>query len=90
MRKIILSVGMLFPYLSFGISTMDMKHAMCKDMHLSRTTTLQRLRDNCRISEQETTSKGVFEVTINNDTTNKEIICSFPDKSSTAVLSSCR
>lgn len=89
MYKLILLLVTL-PSLAFAISKHDMAHAMCKDLHINTNTTLQKVKDNCRISEEEVSSKGVFEVTLNNDTTNSKIICSFPDKTPTAILSSCR
>ena len=90
MRKLSLTLLIAVPCMEFGFSQQDMSHAMCKDMRLTSKTTLQEVKDNCRISEQELSSKGIFEVTLNNDTTNEEIVCMFPDRTSSSVLTGCK
>ena len=90
MRKLILPLLLVIPCLTYAISQQEMSRAMCKNLHINSKTTLQEVKDNCKILKEETSSKGIFEVTLNNDTTNSEIVCSFPDKASTAILSSCK
>lgn len=48
---------------------------LCKDVHINSQTTLQVVKDNCHIPEEQISGKIVFKITLNNDTTNEEIVC---------------
>lgn len=95
MNKLKLLLLILTPCIAFGISQKEMDNATCANwssvpLHLNSKTTLQDIKDNCRISKQKMSSKGLFEVKIYNNTTNREIICTFPDNSPAAILIGCR
>ena len=86
MRKLLLTL-LALPALSFA-SSLDMDTLACKDLSLTRATTLLDVQNNCVIKKQRW-SKGRFEVVFINDTTNEPVTCHFATKYPDALLNSC-
>jgi hypothetical protein len=86
MRKLLL---VLIPCGSVFAASLDMSTLACKSLKINSATTLSDVQSNCVIKKQET-SKGLYKVEFTNDTTKKEVTCSFPSNDPKALLNSCK
>ena len=70
-------------------SSLNMNNLYCKKYKLTSTTTLADVQSNCTIKKQAT-EKGMYQVELTNDATQKEVSCNFTNNQPTAVLNSCK